>query len=751
MADTATSRPINVHTPLGEGKLLFASMRGSEELGRLFQYDLELLSEDGALKFADLLGQPMAVEVQQQNDKPRFFHGVVTRFSHVESDTKLHRYHATLRPWFWLLTRTTDCRIFQEMSPLDIIKEILREEGFSDFEEAISREYAVREFCVQYRESDFAFISRLMEEEGIYYFFRHEKDKHILVLADALSAHGPVEGYEEILYHPQSATGVIDDDHVQSWFCGGEVQPGKFVLTDYDFENPSTSLLLDAQKAAEHTKAGAEIFDFPGAYVVKTKQAGEQYVKTRTEEAFARWQRSNGTANARGLESGALFKLKGHGRDDQNVEHLVVAAQYDLQQSDYESGSGAPRARFFVSFETLPSSIPFRPARLTPKALVTGPQTAVVVGKAGEEIWTDKFGRVKVKFHWDRRAKGDETSSCWVRVAQLWAGKGWGGIHIPRIGHEVIVEFLEGDPNRPIITGEVYNAEQMPPYGLPGNATQSGIKSHSSKGGGGGDCNELRFEDKAGSEQVFFQAQKDYQQVIKNNRTESVTADRSLSVGGNKTESITKDKTISVTGNHTESITKDKTMSVTGNHTESITGNKNLSVTGTHTESVTGTMTIDVKGGLHETVLLDYTESVLGAMAVSVAGAMQISVVGAMNESVGGSKGVQVLGSSDESVIGSKSIGVKGSFEDSATGARKTTVGKDYTIQVTGKQSITANQDIIVKGKKIAITADDELSITVGKASIILKSSGDIEIVGQDVKVEAKGKLIEKGSPIEAN
>ncbi len=492
MATLQSERAIEVTTPLGEDVLLFHRMTASESLGRLFQFNLDLLSNDPNIDFNRLLGQNVTVKLELPEDETRYFNGFVSRFSQEGSVDDFNAYSMTLHPWLWFLTRTADCRIFQEMTVPDIIKQVFRDHGFTDFEEALSGTYRSWTYCVQYRETDFNFVSRLMEQEGIYYYFRHESNRHMLVLADSVSSHDPFPGYEKIPYFPPDEHLRREEHHIHEWTISQEVQPGVYALTDYDFENPKANLQVKSSIARDHAQAKMEIFDYPGEYTQTND--GDAYVRARIEEIHAEFEQVQGQANARGLAVGSLFELVDYPREDQNQEYLVVSATYELESDAYSSGSSESAEDVYAcSFTALSSKQQYRPERTTPKPLVQGPQTAMVVGPSGEEIHTDQYSRVKVQFHWDRYGKKDQNSSCWVRVAQLWAGTQWGGIHIPRIGQEVIVEFLEGDPDHPIITGRVYNKDNMPPYGLPANATQSGIKSRSSKGGSADNFNELRF------------------------------------------------------------------------------------------------------------------------------------------------------------------------------------------------------------------------------------------------------------------
>jgi type VI secretion system secreted protein VgrG len=709
MATLQSERAIEVTTPLGEDVLLFHRMTASESLGRLFQFNLDLLSNDPNIDFNRLLGQNVTVKLELPEDETRYFNGFVSRFSQEGSVDDFNAYSMTLHPWLWFLTRTADCRIFQEMTVPDIIKQVFRDHGFTDFEEALSGTYRSWTYCVQYRETDFNFVSRLMEQEGIYYYFRHESNRHMLVLADSVSSHDPFPGYEKIPYFPPDEHLRREEHHIHEWTISQEVQPGVYALTDYDFENPKANLQVKSSIARGHAQAKMEIFDYPGEYTQTND--GDAYVRARIEEIHSEFEQVQGQANARGLAVGSLFELVDYPREDQNQEYLVVSATYELESDAYGSGSSESAEDVYAcSFTALSSKQQYRPERTTPKPLVQGPQTAMVVGPSGEEIHTDQYSRVKIQFHWDRYGKKDQNSSCWVRVAQLWAGTQWGGIHIPRIGQEVIVEFLEGDPDHPIITGRVYNKDNMPPYGLPANATQSGIKSRSSKGGGAENFNELRFEDKKGEEDVYLHAEKNWTINVENDKNQTVGHDETLSVGNNR------DKTIGV--DQSESIGANKAITVGGNHTENITGN------------------------MFQTVSAAKTETIALAKALTIGAGYQVSVIAAMNQTIGGlkaeqigaAKSVNVGANSSENIGANKSVDAGSNISEKA--------GKDVSVTSGKKMALSAGDDLTVTGnKKGVISIKDQLTITVGKASITMKKNGDILIQGKDITTKSSGNV----------
>lgn len=578
MALRQESRYVAVATPMGEDTLVLLSMTATERLSRLFTYELEMLSEDPALNLDDLLGQNVTVRLERTDvDECRFFNGFVSRCSLAGPAGRHTRYQATLRPWLWFLTRTADCRIFQEMTVPDIIKQVFRDHGLTDFKDSLFETYRSWENCVQYRETDFNFVSRLMEQEGIYYYFEHENGKHTLVLADGYSSHAPVPGHESVPFFPPDAGQGREREHVFDWRLSREVRPGAFAVADFDFEAPKKVLRSRSSITREHQQAGFELYDYPGEYTDPAH--GDIYARIRMEEQQSRYEIGTAEANTRGMLSGGLFKLQDHPNASQNREYLVVAASFEVYSDAYQNDMGqAGKEAFSCSLEVIDARTPWRPERLTPKPLIQGPQTAIVTGPSGEEIHTDKHGRVKLQFHWDRYGKADDTSSAWTRVAQLMAGKSWGGMWLPRVGQEVVVEFLEGDPDRPLVTGRVYNGDNKTPYKLPAEKTKSTVKSNSSKGGGG--FNELRFEDKTGEEQVFLHAQKNLDLRVLESRFETIGKDRHLGVDNDKLEHIKNDRHETVDNHHHEKIGGDRNLDVGGKEAVAIKASKSLKVDG---------------------------------------------------------------------------------------------------------------------------------------------------------------------------
>ncbi|MFY1665682.1 type VI secretion system Vgr family protein [Pseudomonas sp. Pseu.R1] len=533
------SRLTQISSPLGPDVLLLKKMEGHDELGRLFEYTLHLTSDDHDIDLNQLLGQPMSVAMQLNDGDYRHFHGLVARCSQTADTGQFASYQVILRPWLWLLTRTSDCRIFQHLTVPQIIKQVFDDLGFSDAEFTLGHTYRVWEYCVQYRENSFDFVSRLMEQEGIYYYFRQEKDRHILVLADGYNAHSPVPGYESVPFYPPDSQ-HRERDHITGWEMAQEVQSGSLELNDYDFQRPSARIEVRSAMPRPHAAGDHKLFDYPGCYL--QSEDGEHYARVRLEAIQCLHERIKLEGNARGLGAGHLFNLTGLSRKDQNREYLIVRSQYEIKQENVETGSASADLQFESKLVCIDAQQSFRSQLSTQRPMIRGPQTAKVVGYKDDEISTNPHGQVKVHFHWDRHDNADENSSCWIRVSQAWAGKNWGSVQIPRIGQEVIVSFLEGDPDRPIITGRVYNAEQTVPYDLPANATQSGMKSRSSKGGTPSNYNEIRMEDKKGEEQLYIHAERNQDIVVEVDESHSVGHDRHKEIGNDEIVKIGRDR-----------------------------------------------------------------------------------------------------------------------------------------------------------------------------------------------------------------
>ena len=554
---TQENRALQVVTPLGPDELLLHSFEGEEGVSKLFRFDLKMQSENHGIKFESLVGKAATVRILLPDGSERQINGILSSFAQggssplQEGRTPVFfaNYRATLVPWLWVLTRSSDCRIFQNMTTPDILSQIFKEHGFSNFQNRLYGSFQPREYCVQYRETDFDFVSRLMEEEGIFYFFEHYPDKHMLILANR-----PNE-FKSLTLHPaisyKTMIGVDRSrDVISEWNTTQEVRPGQYTVADYNFRQPSLDLSATIVGQDERR---LELYDYPGQY--QEKAEGERLAGIRMEEAQMPQQVIEGAGTCRGLIPGYRFDLRDHYRRDFNRSYVLLSVYHSADQgANYRTIAEQAAEGFHYSsrFQCIPYPTPFRPPRLTPVPTVRGSQTAIVVGPAGEEIYVDKFGRVKVQFHWDREGRYNENSSCWMRVSQNWAGKRWGTVFVPRIGQEVIVDFLEGDPDQPIVTGCVYNGDSMPPYSLPAEKTKSTIKSNSSKGGGG--FNEIRFEDLKGSEQLFIHAERNHDLRIQRDRFEWVGNESHLIVKKDRLEKVEGDKHLQVTGDRNERV-----------------------------------------------------------------------------------------------------------------------------------------------------------------------------------------------------
>jgi type VI secretion system secreted protein VgrG len=576
---TQDTRLLELQTPLGQDALLIRHIQGREAISQLYSFEIEAFgSNDEPADFSKIVGQPVCVSAVLKIEGKRFFHGIVKTFVRGARSDYNTAYRLEIVPTFWLLTQRTHSRIFQQIAVPDILKKVLQ--GL-DVDYKITGTFEPRDYCVQYRETDFAFASRLMEEEGIYYYFLHSEDAHTLVLANSPQSHEDLP-IENNLFYDDVRGGIEDDEIIYSWEKQQVLRSGKVTLWDHSFELPHKS--LDAQEIVdEDLQVGEvthklrlagndklELYDFPGGYaqrfdgispsggertgdLQKIYQDNARTAKIRMQQETTGALQITAITNCLNIIPGCKFELGRHYAD--NDTYVITSASVSIPQAgDYGNTGADAGPPPEIVFTCIPFKLPFQPARITPKPNIYGTQTAVVTGPAGEEIFTDKYGRVKVQFFWDREGRFDGSSSCWVRVASPWAGKQWGMVHIPRIGQEVVVAFEEGDPDRPIIVGSVYNADQTPPHELPANKTQSGIKSRSTPGAGNQNLNEIRFEDKIGNEHIFIHGEKDIHVRSKASYFESVGGDFNQSVGGDARIEIQGKSSYAVNGDEHRNI-----------------------------------------------------------------------------------------------------------------------------------------------------------------------------------------------------
>ena len=653
---------------IGENQMLVVDFVARERLSEPFSVDLSLASEE-EIKFEDVIGKQGKLIIQGDQEE-RYFHGIASRFIQTGINGRFYLYQAQIVPQIWLLSLRKDCRIFQQKSVPDIVKEVLEDAGVTSdlFEFRLQGNYAQREYCVQYRESDLNFISRLLEEEGIFYFFEHTDSQHKMVIGDGTVNYQPIAGDANVVFNAGGGM-VSEEESITRFSLSRQILSGKYTLRDYNFEKPSMDLTAD--KSDDDNKE-LEVFDYPGEYL--TQNDGKQLAQARLQETIMFKDTAEGESTVPRLLPCFTFTLHGHELDGFNQEYVLFEVVHTGKQPQVlaEKSASGEGSSWGNTFLAVPSSVTLRPERVTPKPVIDGVQTAIVTGPSGEEIYPDEHGRVKVQFHWDRQGKKDESSSCWIRVSQVWAGTGWGAMFIPRINQEVIVDFIEGDPDRPIITGRVYHGSNTPPYSLPAEKTKSTVKSNSSKGGGG--SNEIRFEDKKGSEEIFIHGQKDWTIAIGNDKNQTVGNNESLSVGSNRTKTVGSDQS--------ESIGANKTITVGSNHTETIGANK--------TESVGSNMSLSVGANQSDTVAV--------AKAVTIGAAYQITVGAAMNETVGGAKA--------EEVGAAKSVNVGAKSSEN--------VGSDKSVDAGNNISEKAGKDIFLQsGKKMEVSTESMFNHTI--------------------------------------
>jgi type VI secretion system secreted protein VgrG len=705
-----------------------ARFDGVEAVSEPFQFELVLMSNDTYIAFADVVGKPALLTIEADQGEPRYVQGIVSRFRQAEEGKRTAVYQATLVPKVWRLMHRRDSRIFQELAVPDIIEKVLASAGLvgGDYRLSLTGAHPVREYCVQYRESDFAFISRLMEEEGIYYFFEHHEDKHVLVMGDAPSASGPIASPDTIPFRP-SLGAMVHGESVSRFAHTEEVRPGKVTLSDYNFKKPSLSLTTSAQASGD---TDLEMYDYPGEYDIPGD--GTALAKVRLEA----WQSlrvvGDGESGCTRMTAGHLFTLSDHPRDDNNRGYLLTRVHHRGAQAQMGEDGSLEGASYANTFQCIPSDVPYRPERRTPRPTLRGVQTAIVTGAGGAEVHTDEHGRVKVQFHWDREGKRDDKSSCWIRVSQLWAGAGWGAMWIPRVGHEVVVDFIEGDPDRPIIVGRVYHGANVPPYPLPGEKTKSTIKSDSSPGGGG--SNELRFEDKKGSEEIYLHGQKDWNIVIKNDKNQKIGHDETLSVANDQTINVDHNRMKAVANDQVETVGGNKSIDVKGHHSESIHGNETVTVDGNESLTVSGNRNTTVSLTHNETILIAQTSTIGGAWSKTVGAAMALQVAGTKTETVGLA--------STETVGGNKSTSVKG--------GASLDVGKDLGVSVAKKAKVNVAEDAAVDIKKtLTIVVGETVELKCGEAKVTIDKKGNIRLEGKDISVLGSGPLKVEGKKIE--
>ncbi|WP_187409785.1 type VI secretion system tip protein VgrG [Saccharophagus sp. K07] len=700
---TQETRHLRVQSNLGTNALLLRRFSGVEGISRLFHLELDLLSHNGAIKPQDIVGDKIGITIEPEGESKRVFSGFVKSFQYSGLEKRgLYSYKAEVVPWFWFLGKRTDCRVFQNQTVQEIVEFIFNELGFSDYVFALIEQHPKIEYCVQYNESDLDFISRLLEHEGIYYFFEHQEDKCIMHFSDDASHYTDLS--PRLIEH---SSGVRQKHYIRQWQHLYQYCSGAYAQTDFNFEKFNQSLLTETPTTIKlKNNANFARFEFPGSY--RENEQGRVLTKLRMQQEEMNYERITAASNVNTLEVGKKFTLKS---DENEADHGNTYVITEIRHSAYDPSylkSENDEPPYTNHFVCIPASTTFRPAMVTPRPRIDGVQTAVVVGKAGDEIYTDKYGRIKIQFHWDRYGAKDETSSCWVRVSTPWAGNKWGSVTIPRVGQEVIVTFVNGDPDQPLVIGSLYNSAHMPPYPLPEGKSMMGMKSRSVKGDGGS-YNEMVIDDTKGSEGFRVNAQKDYDMKVGNNSNTHVLNDHTGKVDGNSTTTVQGNSTHTTQGNDSFTVNGNRTATVDGNEDSTVQGNATVTVVGNKDATVNGNTTFTVGG--NDTVAIGAKQE------VSVASKQTISV-GADQETVVGSNQMVQVGGKQEIFAMSQTVGIT---TDASLGAMKIT-------QV-GETEIT-----LAVGASVITLTPAEIKLSVGTSSVTIDMSG-VSVQGPKVNL----------------
>jgi type VI secretion system secreted protein VgrG len=726
--------------PHAASSLVVTRFSGSESLSRLYDFRIEFFEKDAQqLDLAELPGTPAQLTIQIADAPVRYVHGLVRQVELVGRVGGRWRYRVQVVPKLERLCQMRKSRIFQEQAVPDIVQAVLGEAGVAH-RLALSGSYAAREYCVQYRESDFDFISRLLEAEGIFYFFEHAEGSHTLVLGDAASAHADLPGGAKLPLR-EADRRAHDEEFISRMERVHRLRPGAVMLRDYDFEKPALDLSANGDSAEGVSEL--ELYDYPAEYVAPG--VGKALAKVRMEEKAQGAQTLLGQSVCPRMTPGYLFEAEHPGDGTFCGQFLLEEVVHSGHQPDTLGNAETLGGAYQNDFQCLPKGVPFRPPRSTPRPHIPGIQTATVVGPAGEEIHTDTHGRIKVQFHWDREGQKNDRSSCYVRVGQAWGGLSWGALFLPRIGQEVVIRFLEGNPDRPLIAGAVYNGENPTPYGLPGERTKSTLKSASSLGSDG--FNEMRLEDKAGEEEIFVHAQKDKEIITENNKDQEVRGFEDLLVK--------KDRKRTVEGNQLLEVVLDDARLIEGNQGLQVRGNRTTITRGSHSESVEGNQSITVSKNVTTTIIQTASETVGLAKALTIGAGYSINVVAAFTESTGGDKSTQVGAMSSEYVLGSRqemvekdsALKVGSDFQTEIKGQMSSTVGKDREDKADAKFQLAIKEPMSSLAKKFELKADKFLLTVGGNLILSAEQSGNVKLFANKLTIDGS-EINFKGSKI---
>ncbi len=707
------NRIAKITTPLGDDKLLLDNFSGNEELSRPFSYRAACLSTSADLDLDKVLGKEITIELKSvDGNSTRYFSGICTEASQVSATNFLSEYSLVLEPWFRLLDNAEDCKVFQNKSVADVIRQVFSDGNFADYKISLSGSYEAMPYCLQYNETTFDFLSRLMEENGIYYYFKHSSSKHEMQIVDAMSAHS-------------SAGSISWLDYLNMWSLKKQLHTCKTAVNSYDFKNPSGDLQSKKSQSRSHGNANLEKYHFHANEYFKGSQ-GSNLAQIALEKEQAYYDFFHANCEYRIPAPGMIFSLKDCPRSDQNRDYLIVGQEFSIDCGDYVTQENirdvGKTPSFNSSIRGIPSSVNYRPALSTPRPLARGLQSAVVVGKEGEEVWTDEFRRIKVQFPWDRVGEKNDKSSCWLRVAEMWAGKNFGSVFTPRVGQEVIVQFIDGNIDRPIVVGGVYNNDNKPPYGSD-KSTVNGIRTHSTKEGGSDNYNELYFDDKKGEEKVYFQAEKDNELLVKNDRTTTIKHDDTYTVENDRKGTVKNDETLVVENDRSRTVKNDETIVVENDRKKTVKNDEIIVIENDRTSTV--------KNDESHTVENDRTKTVKGNESNTVENNRSSEIKGNDTSKVEGDNSSEIKGSDTQKVTGSQTITVSSSRSASITEGDKVSA---QTIELSGKQSIKLS----VGGCSLEITTSS-IVLTCGGSKLNL-AMAEAKLSSVQTTVEGTGQ-----------
>ena len=755
------NRTVVAQTPLGQS-LLFKKMKGEESVSELFKFDITLVSKDPNIQGKDVVGQPVTLKIDTEAGAPRYLNGLITDFGYIGEDEDEEDYHAytcIARPFMWYLTQNVDSRVFVDKSVLDIANEVLSPFGFP-FQVKCQKGYRTRGFCVQYQESSFNFLSRLFEQEGIYYYFTHSDGSHELIIADDIGILEPIPS-STIPYHSrQVAAGTPDTAYIDIWEERDSLKSSQFVTQEYNYKN-ATIPMQSSGSVHDFSSVPMEYYDFYTGF--SDVSEAQNYSQVRSEDLKSQTKVITGSGTALTIAPGYTFALSRHPHSSSNAEYAILKANYDFEEAGYTSGDRI--GKFRISFRVLPKSYQYRPPLKAPKPKVIGTQAATVTGPAGEEVYTNEYGDIKVQFHWDRYGKMDQNSSGWVRVTQGSAGAGYGSINTPRVGEEVLVDFINGDADRPIVLGRLYNSAMSPPWGFPAAAKQSGIKSKSFNSPIA-NFNELMFNDTAGSEMVNFQAQKDLTSLVKNNETRNVNNDRTTTIGNNETVTVVGDRAKTVQKNETASISQDRTKTVGKNETASVGENQSISVGQNQTTSVGKDQSVDVAMNRSRSVGQNEKVSVGQSQALMVGQDQNVQVGQNQALTVGANRNKTVTANEVSSIGGNRQETVSQNGVNNVGIGQMTNIGAGYLLNIGGgwmtnvgvaemhsvglKMGLNAGMSIGLNARNITLSANSKITLQVGSSTIIISKS-KIAIVSKKIKLVGTKVVDMDGKKVDIN